>query len=173
MAERPWRRLSWRGWTVVAVVVLAIAVRVALPYVTRYVLVSQGGVDGGYSLYVKDHKLHYDYNYVAAEQFHVESKVTLPSGKLALCYEFEPTGEPDIALFRNEAGDFFATEDNCTHEDWSLGTDSDLEDEEVTCPLHMARFDIRTGKPLCFPATIGLKTFEVEVDGDGRVFVLG
>ena len=82
-------------------------------------------------------------------------------------------GEPDIALFRNEAGDFFATEDNCTHEDWSLGTDSDLDDEEVTCPLHMARFDIRTGKPLCFPATIALKTFEVEVDGDGQVFVLG
>jgi len=82
-------------------------------------------------------------------------------------------GDPDIALFRNEAGDFFATEDNCTHEDWSLGTDSDLDDEEVTCPLHMARFDIKTGKPLCFPATIALKTFEVEVDGDGRVFVLG
>jgi nitrite reductase/ring-hydroxylating ferredoxin subunit len=81
-------------------------------------------------------------------------------------------GEPDVALFRNEAGDFFATEDNCTHEDWSLGTDSDLDDEEVTCPLHMARYDIKTGRPLCFPATVALQTFEVEVEEDGRVFVL-
>ncbi|GAB3082089.1 non-heme iron oxygenase ferredoxin subunit [Nocardioides zeae] len=81
-------------------------------------------------------------------------------------------GDPPVAVFRNEAGDFFATADTCTHEDWSLGTDSDLDDEEVTCPLHMARFDIRTGKPLCFPATVALATFEVEVAADGRVYVV-
>jgi arylsulfatase len=68
------------------------------------VLVSQGGVDGGYSFYVKNHKLHYDYNYVAAERFSVESKGALPSGKLSLCYEFEPTGEPDIARGRGSPG---------------------------------------------------------------------
>jgi nitrite reductase/ring-hydroxylating ferredoxin subunit len=81
-------------------------------------------------------------------------------------------GDPDVALFRNDAGQFFATADTCTHEDWSLGEDSDLEGNEVTCPLHMARFDLQTGKPLCLPATIALRTFEVEVDPDGKVFVL-
>lgn len=81
-------------------------------------------------------------------------------------------GDPAVALFRNDAGQFFATADNCTHEDWSLGEDSDLDDNEVTCPLHMARFDIKTGAALCLPATIALRTFEVEVDSDGSVFVL-
>jgi 3-phenylpropionate/trans-cinnamate dioxygenase ferredoxin subunit len=81
-------------------------------------------------------------------------------------------GDPVIALFRNDAGQFFATSDNCTHEDWSLGEDSDLEDNEVTCPLDMARFDIQSGKPLCFPAIVALRTFKVDVDLDGKVFVL-
>jgi len=81
-------------------------------------------------------------------------------------------GEPTVAVFRNEAGEFFATADSCTHEEWSLGEDSDLEGNEVTCPLHMARFDIRTGEPLCLPATVRLRTFPVEVDSEGKVFVL-
>lgn len=81
-------------------------------------------------------------------------------------------GEPVVALFRNEAGEFFATDDSCTHEKWSLGEDSDLEGNEVTCPLHLARFDIRTGEPLCLPATLALRTYGVEVDPDGKVFVL-
>lgn len=81
-------------------------------------------------------------------------------------------GDPAVALFRNAAGEFFATADSCTHEQWSLGEDSDLEDNEVLCPLHMARFDIQTGKPLCFPATVALQTYAVEVDADGSVHVL-
>ncbi|MFJ9543766.1 non-heme iron oxygenase ferredoxin subunit [Streptomyces sp. NPDC101225] len=81
-------------------------------------------------------------------------------------------GDPPIAVYRTEAGDFHATADTCTHEKWSLGSDSDLEGCEVTCPLHMARFDIRTGEALCFPATVALRTYGIEID-DGKVFVLG
>lgn len=62
-------------------------------------------------------------------------------------------GDVPVALFRTENGEFYATADTCTHEKWSLGEDSDLEGYEVECPLHMARFDIRTGAVLCFPAT--------------------
>ena len=81
-------------------------------------------------------------------------------------------GDPQVALFRNAGGEYFATADSCTHEQWSLGEDSDLEGSEVLCPLHMARFDLRTGKPLCFPATVALLTYVVEVDADGAVHVL-
>lgn len=81
-------------------------------------------------------------------------------------------GDVPIALFRNEEGEFFATADTCTHEDWSLGEGGDLEGNEVVCPLHMARYDIRSGEALCFPATIALATFEVEVDDDGSVYVI-
>ena len=80
-------------------------------------------------------------------------------------------GDIAIALYRNDAGDFYATADICTHEDWSLGNDSDLEGNEVTCPLHMARFDITSGKALCFPATIALETFGVEIEDD-KVYIL-
>jgi len=75
-------------------------------------------------------------------------------------------GEPPIAVYRNDDGEFFATADTCTHEEWSLGADSDLEGNEVVCPLHLARFDIRSGKALCFPATVALDTYDVEVLGD-------
>jgi nitrite reductase/ring-hydroxylating ferredoxin subunit len=81
-------------------------------------------------------------------------------------------GDVPVALFRNDEGEFFATADTCTHEDWSLGEDSDLEGDEVVCPLHMARFDIRSGQPLCLPATAALTTFEVQVE-DGKVYVVG
>jgi nitrite reductase/ring-hydroxylating ferredoxin subunit len=76
-----------------------------------------------------------------------------------------------VAVFRTESGEFFATQDSCTHEQWSLGEDSDIEDDEIVCPLHMARYDLRTGKALCFPATVALEKFSVEVE-DGSVYVI-
>jgi nitrite reductase/ring-hydroxylating ferredoxin subunit len=82
-----------------------------------------------------------------------------------------PGGIP-VALFRNDDGEFYATADTCTHERWSLGEDSDLDGNEVTCPLHMARFDITTGKPLSLPATVPLETFAVQVDDDGKVYII-
>lgn len=79
--------------------------------------------------------------------------------------------DPPVALFRDADGGFYATSDTCTHEKWSLGEDGDLEGNEVTCPLHMARFDIRSGEALCLPATVALQTFPVEVDEE-MVYVL-
>jgi arylsulfatase A-like enzyme len=57
------------------------------------VLVSQGGVDGGFAFFVKDGKLRYTYNYVAERRFEVVSDKDVPSGRHALSFEFEPTGE--------------------------------------------------------------------------------
>jgi arylsulfatase len=60
------------------------------------VLLAQGGVSGGYVLYVQDHKLHYLYNYLGLREFSVTSTVDVPEGACALRYEFEPNGEPKI-----------------------------------------------------------------------------
>jgi arylsulfatase len=65
---------------------------------------AHGGVDGGYTLYVKDKKLHYVHNYVAAEEFHVESVEEIPEGHVELRYEFEPTGKPDIKVGKGSPG---------------------------------------------------------------------
>jgi arylsulfatase len=61
------------------------------------VLLSLGGVAGGFAYFVKDGKLHYVLNYVGAEQFHVESSAPIPKGRHELRFELEPTGKPDIA----------------------------------------------------------------------------
>ncbi|MCJ7537003.1 MAG: arylsulfatase [Anaerolineales bacterium] len=60
------------------------------------VIFSHGGSDGGYSLYIKDGKLHYVHNYMASEYFHVESTELVPAGSHQLRFEFEVTGPPDI-----------------------------------------------------------------------------
>ena len=76
---------------------------------------------------------------------------------------------PHVAVFRvNDR--FYATQDACSHEQWSLGEDGELEGYEVACPLHMARFDVRDGRPLCLPALIGLRTYPVFVR-DGQVLI--
>lgn len=82
----------------------------------------------------------------------------------------EIEGTP-VALFRGESGEFFATQDSCTHEQWSLGDEGEVEADEVLCPLHLARFDLRTGKALCLPATDALTTYPVHVDDNGDVFI--
>ena len=68
------------------------------------VLISQGGIDGGYSFYVKDGKLQYLYNYVARTFYHVESNTPVPTGKHQLRYEFEVTGKPDVLKGLGSAG---------------------------------------------------------------------
>jgi arylsulfatase A-like enzyme len=68
------------------------------------VLICHGSNVGGYSLFVKDQKLHYVHNYVGAEEFHVESNAAIPEGKVKLRYEFEPTGKPDLKAGKGAAG---------------------------------------------------------------------
>ncbi|MFF3572721.1 non-heme iron oxygenase ferredoxin subunit [Nocardia jiangxiensis] len=77
-------------------------------------------------------------------------------------------GEP-VAVYRI-GDDFYATSDTCTHEQWSLGEEGDLDGFEITCTLHNARFDVRSGKALCFPATVDLVRYSTIVEG-GKVYV--
>jgi arylsulfatase len=61
------------------------------------VLVAQGSASGGYVLYLKDHRLHYDYNYLGLQHFQVATDATVGEGKHELRLEFEPMGAPDLA----------------------------------------------------------------------------
>ena len=65
-------------------------------------------------------------------------------------------GEREIALYHLPGGDFRATDNICTHEYAQL-SDGWLEDGCIECPLHAARFDVRTGKALCAPAEENLR----------------
>jgi arylsulfatase len=68
------------------------------------VIFSHGGSDGGYSLYMKNGKLHYVHNYVASEYFHVESVEKVPAGNHKLRFEFEVTGPPEIPAGKGAPG---------------------------------------------------------------------
>jgi hypothetical protein len=70
------------------------------------VLLCQGCGTGGYSLFVKDGTLQYVHNYVARELFRVKSDTPVEPGTHELRFEFEPTGQPDMANGRGTPGRF-------------------------------------------------------------------
>lgn len=73
-------------------------------------------------------------------------------------------GEHQIALFNLE-GEFYATDDICTHAYASL-SEGYIEDGCVECPLHAGLFDIKTGKAQGVPVTEDIKTYPVRVEGE-------
>ncbi len=77
-------------------------------------------------------------------------------------------GEVRIALCNVEEK-FYAIADICTHDGGPLG-EGELDDCQIECPRHGARFDVRTGKALCLPAVINVPTYPVEVR-DSEIFV--
>ncbi len=77
-------------------------------------------------------------------------------------------GRVPIALY-NVDGEIFATEDTCTHGQSSL-CDGYLDGDVIECAWHMARFSVRTGKPLSLPAVKPLRSFPVRIV-DGKVFL--
>ncbi len=79
----------------------------------------------------------------------------------ATCVE---VGGHRIALF-NLGGEFYATDDTCTHAEASL-SEGEVVGDEVMCPLHFATFRIQTGEVLSPPADDDLQTYEVRVDGE-------
>lgn len=59
----------------------------------------------------------------------------------------------------------FALHDQCSHEEFALSS-GELVDEQVTCILHGARFDLATGAPRALPAVRPVKTYEARVEGE-------
>ena len=66
-------------------------------------------------------------------------------------------------------GTLYAFEDRCTHDD-SPFEDGPIEDCEIICPRHGARFSLRTGEALSPPAYEPLRIFAVR-EREGRVEV--
>jgi 3-phenylpropionate/trans-cinnamate dioxygenase ferredoxin component len=73
-------------------------------------------------------------------------------------------GDHDVAVC-NVNGAFYAIDDLCTHDGGALDQ-GELEGDEIECPRHGARFDVRTGAATQLPAFEPVETHEVRVDGD-------
>ena len=69
-----------------------------------------------------------------------------------------------VALF-NLDGEIHAIEDVCTHDGGPLVEGTIVNECQVQCPRHGARFDIRTGAAVRFPAFEPTKTYAVRVEG--------
>ena len=77
-------------------------------------------------------------------------------------------GKKMVALFYCE-GEIKAYEDMCPHRAGPL-SEGEIKNGEVSCPWHQARFDLKTGKVLCGPATRSLKSVAITVE-NGQVLV--
>lgn len=67
-------------------------------------------------------------------------------------------------LLVNVDGQYYAIEDNCTHEEYPL-SEGNLDGCAIECSKHGAVFDLRNGEVLAPPAHIAARTFEVRVVG--------
>jgi 3-phenylpropionate/trans-cinnamate dioxygenase ferredoxin subunit len=72
--------------------------------------------------------------------------------------------EEEVALC-NVKGQIYAIANLCTHDNGPLNA-GQLYGEEIECPRHGARFNVRTGQVKVLPAIMPLPTFEVRVEGD-------
>ena len=71
--------------------------------------------------------------------------------------------DKQIALF-NVDDEFFALDNACTHDEGPLA-EGEISGHEVICPLHGAKFDIRTGEVLGPPAYESVARYAVRVTG--------
>jgi nitrite reductase/ring-hydroxylating ferredoxin subunit len=77
-------------------------------------------------------------------------------------------GDLTLAVF-NVEGEFFVTDDGCTHGPGSL-SEGYIEGDVVECNFHNGQFNIKTGEVVAPPCMIPVKTYRTVVD-DGKVFI--
>lgn len=70
-----------------------------------------------------------------------------------------------LVILSRIGNDYFCIDDVCTHDGGTL-SDGKFEGCEIECPRHGAKFDVRTGKAMCMPATQDTTAHEVKIDGD-------
>jgi 3-phenylpropionate/trans-cinnamate dioxygenase ferredoxin component len=77
-------------------------------------------------------------------------------------------GHHQIGLFRRPDG-YYAISAWCSHQKATM-IHGEVEDHALECPLHGARFDLRTGRNLCLPAVRPVPRYEVKVE-NGRIYI--
>ena len=92
-----------------------------------------------------------------------------PRGCAAREQEAARCRRPGHCAVQRRTADFYAIDDICTHDGGPLA-EGEFKGSEIQCPRHGARFDVRTGKPLCMPAIEPVATHRVEVRDD-EIFV--
>jgi ethylbenzene dioxygenase ferredoxin subunit len=84
------------------------------------------------------------------------------------CIKKIEAGGCELAVYNLE-GEFFATQNMCTHATASLAEGEILDGDLITCPVHDGQFHIPTGQAVTFPCTVDLRTYKV-IQEDGKVY---
>jgi len=84
----------------------------------------------------------------------------IPPGRVAVFH----VDDHDVAVC-NVDGAFYAIDDVCTHDGGSLDQ-GELEGDQIECPRHGARFDVRTGEAIPLPAFEPVETYPVRVEDE-------
>jgi len=69
-----------------------------------------------------------------------------------------------IAVFHLDGG-YYAIEDVCTHDGGPVA-EGPLDGDIIECPRHGAKFNVKTGAVVAFPATSPVPTYAVRIQGD-------
>ena len=77
-------------------------------------------------------------------------------------------GDLTLAVY-NVDGEFFVTDDACTHGPGSL-SEGYIDGDVIECNFHNGQFNIKTGEVVAPPCMIPVKTYRVVVDGE-RVMI--
>ena len=75
--------------------------------------------------------------------------------------QIELDDHPPLAVY-NLDGEYFVTDDTCTHGEASLA-EGDIDGEEIICPFHYGKFDIKTGEVTAAPCSEPIATYQVIV----------
>lgn len=94
----------------------------------------------------------------------VAAEGDLPNGQRL----FVDIDDLSIVVF-NIADTYFAIGDICSHDNGPVG-EGEVEGNEIICPRHGARFDIRTGRAVTLPAVIDIPAYPVRVN-EGQIEV--
>ena len=102
-----------------------------------------------------------------AEFVRVAAAGDVPAGEMLIV----EVGGEEIVL-ANVGGQIYAFGNECTHRGGPLG-EGLLEGDEVECPFHQGRFNVKTGEAVQPPPTEPVATYQVKVDGSDILVAKG
>ena len=83
--------------------------------------------------------------------------------------QFYLPDETALAIY-NLDGEYFATDDVCTHGQAFL-SEGEIRGNEIVCPYHEGTFDIKTGEPVEPPCVVPINKYEASLEEDGYIYI--
>lgn len=109
------------------------------------------------------------YNYIQLKPDNLDFVVIADENELPPGERLNISIDNDQILVFNIGGKLYAIGDICSH-DGNILDDAAIEGNEVVCPRHGARFDIRNGKVTALPAVVDIPAYPVRII-DGQIEV--